>query len=187
MTVRAASGETYRRLGVAGVIVGLHIAVAVLLIQPRLKTRPVAARAMMIVVAVPATAAPPAVREAPLDVGLRAPAVDVAPSMPQATSCDVLGTLGTALQADAAARAALSSTAAMPQHGIMVWNGRWSEQAEAQPLRRTIIVNLTIIQGDCLDEVLVGPRLIFLDTEQTIVSVALGSGSWHWRDLLSSD
>ena len=186
MTTGAGVGRDRRRLAAAAAIVAVHLAVAALLLRPPPRGRFVAVAAAMRVRSVPAPDAPPPVeREVPLDVELAPPALgDAREGDPAPPTCDILGSLRTALTADAGALAALETTAAEPTHAIMAWNGGWSTAPAAAPVRRVVIATLSSAAPDCLDEALVGPRLAFVPVAGSTVTVAFGSGSWSWRAML---
>ncbi len=188
MSVNPDRFASRRRVGVAAAIIAVHLALAVLLAWSRSPPSPAPPATTMVVTAIPAPPAPPpVVRDLPFDAQVIAPPIVAAPPAVDPLPCDVLAELDAALHADPSVAAALAPAAAGVTHAIMVWNGRWPDEPEVQPVRRTVVVALTAVRSDCLDDVLIGPRLIFIAVDQTIVSVAIGSGTWQWRDLLSPD
>lgn len=186
---QADTGATGRRLLVAAAIVVLHLTVAVLVSRPpptRRTTAPVVAMEVRTIAAPAPQRSPPGAAESPVATSLTPPAFETDPSPSLATPCDLTAALATALPANQTVTAALAAIAARPTHTLMLWNGGWSDQAEVGPLRDAVVQVLGSAPANCLDAPLTGPRLIFLSTDNSVVSVAVGSGMWHWRDLLSS-
>ena len=176
-----------RRLSVTVGIVGVHLALLALLTKSHLP-RPPAPVAALTIVAVPATPAsvpPPPLPERPLDAGIVPPPIEIAAPPPGvARTCDLLASVGTAMQSDAAAIAGLAEVAA-GSRTLMAWNGRWSELAAATQVRSVVASALRTADAACLDAPVTGPRLVFVTASGAGVSVAFGSGDWHWRDLLT--
>lgn len=189
MTSRERRSGTRRRLLIGSAIVALHIGPAVLLTRSGQHSHTVASPVAMTVREVPVIVPPREVdREAPRDVGLTLPEIDVSsPVKNQEMPCDVLGTLKTALQANPATVAELTAAITQRERAIMVWNGTWSQQPERPSLRHTVAMALTATATACLDEPMTGPRLLFVPVEQTTVTIGFGSGNWSWRELLSDD
>lgn len=181
MTARARPG---RRAAVAALIVALHAALAVLLLAPR-PAPPLPQAVPLTVHLLPVSRAPVAVeRGPPLDAALSVPAFDIAADpAPAAAPCDVPAALTATLAGDPAVTAAL---AAAPERAVMAWNGGWSVQPGAPAIRRAVAATLAGTAAACLDEPLTGPRLAFVPVAGTTVSVAFGSGTWRWRDLLAT-
>ncbi len=189
MMVTADRGAGRRRVAVAALIVALHAALALLLTRSRVPAEPPAPVATMTVVAVPAAPVAPQVEaDAVIGVSLAVPEFAVASSETTASPpCDLLAPLGRALQQDPAVIAELAATTATDVRAVMVWNGGWAGRPETDALRRALVTALAAAPADCLDEAMTGPRLIFLTIEGMPVSIAVGSGTWNWRQLLSSD
>ncbi len=175
------------RLSVLVAIVVVHLALLALLTKSRLP-RPPAPAAALTIVAVPAASPavpPPPLPERPLDAGIVPPPIEIA-ALPSrvARTCDLLEGVRTAMQADAAAVAALTEVAA-GSRTLMAWNGRWSELVAATQVRPAVTSALATADAACLDAPVIGPRLVFVTASGAGVSVAFGSGDWHWRDLLT--
>ncbi|MEO6579635.1 MAG: hypothetical protein ABIN83_00600 [Sphingomicrobium sp.] len=73
---------------------------------------------------------------------------------------------------------------------VVIWNVGWSDAAGSLndplgPARAVIEQNLRSIPEDCLDEVVVGPRLVPIPEGDRTMFLAIGSGSWTWRQLLT--
>lgn len=174
-----------RRIAIATAIIALHTIVAVPVLWSQ---QPVRQDAIPVVMTVRAIAVPAmshqVERDAPIDAGLTAPVIEIAtPATEQPPVCDLPAILRGALLADPAAMEALAATAAGSEHAIMAWNGGWIDRPETLALRRTVGAVLRTTRGECLDEALIGPRLIFIAVSGTTVTVAFGSGSWSWRSL----
>ena len=174
----------------AAAIIALHIALAVIVTRSQPTDYQPAAVAVMTVVEVPAAPQPqpqPAPMPVPREVDLPLPGVDiVTPAAAPAQACDVLAQVGVALQADAAVASTLLQVPSEAP-AVMAWNGQWSPSPDNTAIKRTIVATLPATRADCLDEPMTGPRLVFLAGKATTVSVAIGSGHWRWRELLSSD
>ncbi len=185
---RADVPERSRSAAAAVLIVALHLALAALLMQRHpVAVPPPPATLTVTAVPMPRTA-PPVEPERPLDAGVAAPAIEIAAAPAQtAPTCDVLAQVGAAAQSDTAAVAALQPLAAEPSPALMAWAGSWADQPPVPAIRTAVAKALTGLPGACLDEPVVGPRLVFITVGGTSVSVAFGSGTWRWRKLLSTD
>jgi hypothetical protein len=188
-TARADPGQARRRVVTAAAIVVVHLAVAVVVTRPRPPTHAEPAVPAMIVTSVVAPPPPtPIRREVPINAQLAAPAFEIAtPAVPPSLDCDMLATLATSLRHDPATIVALAPLTEEPTHAIMAWNGAWSDRAEIQPLRHAVSTTLSKVRADCLDEQLVGPRLLFVEVGTTTVTISFGSGAWSWRAVRFDD
>lgn len=109
-----------------------------------------------------------------------------------ATSCVALDEVAIALLADPAA---LGSILHAPREtrsiadAIVIWNAQWSEAAIAadaplEPVRASVQATLSSVDQSCLDEPIVGPRLVPIPAGDGTTFLVFGSGSWSWRQLL---
>ena len=183
-------GKRASRLLALAVIVLVHIgAIVVLLVRrdPPPPRRPVAAMVVRSVPAPPATT--PEIATAPVALSIAPPVLEVddPPPVAPSSACDVAAAVGTALGRDPAAVATLLPIAADPHRAVMLWDGRWRDAGDADPLRRAITAAIRGSTGDCLDESQTGPRLMIVPVAGSVVTVAVGSGRWTWRALLSPD
>ncbi len=185
----AIRSNTVRRGGFAAAIVLLHAAAAFELLAARPPLPPVAEHAAMTVRAVAlAQPLPLQVTEEPIDAGLTIPAFEIAvPIDEKGSPCDIADILGRGLATDPAAMASLAAAAATPDRAVMVWSGGWTFPSDSDPLRLTLQRLLRTVPAGCLDEAMIGPRLIFVAAAGTTVTVAVGSGTWSWHMLLSKD
>lgn len=175
----------YRLVAATGVVAA-HLLLVFAATRHRI-VPPVAAVVAMTVVAVPAPGtAPPTDHDPALAVDLAPPEITTAASVAASpVACDLPDVVGRALQADAAIAPELARAASGPPTPMMLWNGSWSTEPGTAPLRQAVGGVLATARADCLDEVLTGPRLIFLRAGETTVSIAVGSGTWRWRELLA--
>ena len=75
---------------------------------------------------------------------------------------------------------------------IIVWNADWSPvvagaDAPLALIRDNVRETLSELPTDCLGELVEGPRLIPVDTDNGTTFLAIGSGSWRWIQLLEND
>ncbi len=187
MIAEALPGVT-RRAAIAAVIIVLHIGALLILLATRSSAPAIPKPVMITVEAIPVATPHVTEPEAPLDAGLAMPVIEIeATATVHAPQCDLQGQLASNLQADPTVRAALEAVAATPEHAIMAWNGSWVARPEVVPLRQAVEHGLKAARADCLAETLTGPRLVFVPVAETTVSVAFGSGSWTWNNLLSKE
>lgn len=121
---------------------------------------------------------------------ITAPTVEfAAPAAIEAAAkpCVVLDALSAALQADPDTAAALVPVAGGSSHALMAWDGHWAVSSATSSIRKVVIATITAETARCRDENLVGPRLIFIPVSGTTISIAIGSGTWRWDELLSSN
>jgi len=172
------------------IIAGLHVVGAVLLLAHRddvavHKVAAITLRAVPIVPVVPV--ATPLLSVTAIAPSVPAPVFAVDDALAAPRSCDIAGTVGEALGRDPVVVAALAPVAAEPQRTLMLWDDGWRDL----PGRgRLIAVVITVVGGaraDCLDEAQTGPRLVTVPVAATALTLAVGSGVWTWRALLSAD
>ena len=120
----------------------------------------------------------------------------IAPSPLPAESdegCDLTAAVQAALRSDPAA---IASTARLPgrslsiARALMLWDGRWiaptglNDPAALDPIKKVIRNQVLAASERCRLIVQTGPRIIVLGTDQAAISMAIGSGEWHWGDLV---
>lgn len=175
-----------RRAALAAAVVVLHVALLVLLLARR--PPPVAAPEAVLVIHAVTAPATPRRRDPAIAVDLAAVAVEIdRPALHPTAPCAVAESVGAALGADAATVAALTPLAATAAPAIMVWDGAWSLDPAVLPVRRVVARLVAAAPPSCRDEILTGPRLLFVSVATNTVSVAIGSGRWSWSELLSKD
>ncbi len=73
---------------------------------------------------------------------------------------------------------------------VVIWNAGWSDTASAPgeplgPARVVIEQELRSVPDMCLDEPVAGPRLVPIPEGERTMFLAIGSGNWTWRQLLT--
>lgn len=73
---------------------------------------------------------------------------------------------------------------------VVIWNAGWSDTASAPgeplgPARVVIEQKLRSVPDTCLDEPVTGPRLVPIPEGERTMFLAIGSGIWTWRQLLT--
>ena len=73
---------------------------------------------------------------------------------------------------------------------VVIWNAGWSNTAGSPgdplgPARAVIEQSLRAVPDNCLDEPVAGPRLIPIPEGDRTMFLAIGSGNWTWRQLLT--
>ncbi len=106
-------------------------------------------------------------------------------------NCSPLGVVSSALQSDPAALAAIRT--APPEtrsiaNAVVLWNAGWSPAAMTSdaplgPAREVVLNDLQSIDDSCLDEQVIGPRLVPIPDGDGTLFLVIGSGLWTWRDL----
>jgi hypothetical protein len=112
--------------------------------------------------------------------------------VPGAGTCSSLDAVASGLLADPAALASILSAPRETRSvadAIVVWNAHWSEAAIAegsplQPIRVSVQRTLGLVEQSCLEEPIVGPRLVPIPIGERTTFLVFGSGSWSWRELL---
>jgi hypothetical protein len=73
-------------------------------------------------------------------------------------------------------------------NAIMLWDGQWSPESQSGGhglLRALLVKAVSAARPDCLLQSNKGPVLFLVPDHQTTVVLAIGSGEWHWGDLLA--
>lgn len=107
--------------------------------------------------------------------------------------CAIFDLVSKSLTAEPAIAAALMTT---PQESrsiadaVVIWNAGWSNTASSPgdplgPARASIEQSLRSVPEYCLDEPVVGPRLVPIPEGDGTMFLAIGSGIWTWRQLLT--
>jgi hypothetical protein len=196
-----------QRLAVLAFVVALHLLAIVLVMLVRgatmqAPTPPVGAPLSVQLIKAEAKApSPPPPQTLPSKiVKLVRPMVKAPPAVettaaataPGAGGCSTLQTVSAAMLADpdvlAAVHASPPETRSIAD-AIMLWNAQWVDAAPAQdgPLtvvRSSIETSLRAVDPICLEEKLVGPRLIPIPAGELTTFLVIGSGEWTWQDLL---
>ncbi len=108
-----------------------------------------------------------------------------------ASGCSALDTVTKAVLADPVAVAAILQAPAETRsiaEAIVVWNAGWSDYtatvgAPLEPVRAAVRQSLGSIDEGCLDETVLGPRLVPIPAGSGTMFLVIGSGSWTWRQL----
>lgn len=110
-------------------------------------------------------------------------------------ACDMIGRLERALRQDVGLRRAVSETLSArgaAGQAVLVWDGDWL-QSPGQAgkglagIRQAVAVEVGFAPRACKEERVRGLAVLSLDGTATGPKVALGTGSWRWRDLLGID
>jgi len=110
-------------------------------------------------------------------------------------ACDMVGRLERALRDDLDLRRAVAATLTArgtPGQAVLVWDGDWL-QSPGQAgkglagLRQAVAVEVGFAPRACRDETVRGLAVVSLDGTADGPKVALGTGTWRWRDLLGID
>lgn len=113
-----------------------------------------------------------------------------------AGGCDVLTALSKSLVKDPLAVTAVRN--APPEtrsivHAVVIWNAGWTQAAGAPdtplgPARAVVERSIETLDEHCLEQVVVGPRLVPVPDGPRTMFLVFGSGRWKWRDIaLNSD
>lgn len=75
---------------------------------------------------------------------------------------------------------------------IIIWSGGWpatamTPDAPLGAVRLVIEQSLRGVGDGCLDEQVVGPRLVGVPAGERMMFLVFGSGQWSWRQLLQPD
>ena len=120
--------------------------------------------------------------------------IEQAPSPPGAgDGCTTFELVAKSLLAEPAAVAGVASTPLENRSiagAVVIWNAGWSDTASAPaeplgPARIVIEQNLRSIPDLCLDEPMAGPRLVPMPEGERTIFLAIGSGNWTWRQLIT--
>jgi hypothetical protein len=110
-------------------------------------------------------------------------------------ACDMVGRLERALRDDLDLRRAVAATLTArgaAGQAVLVWDGDWL-QSPGQAgkglagLRQAVAVEVGFAPRACKDETVRGLAVVSLDGTAGGPKVALGTGTWRWRDLLGID
>jgi len=175
-----------RHPAVIGAVAVLHAGLLALLLTSSIRSAPRVEPVAIATRAVPSPPVvdlmvPPAPALATIAADIPMPAIDAEIS----EDCPLMGAIAAALAADREVGAAL---AAQPDTtAIMVWDGGWSTDAAAaiSPIRRVVVDQVRRSSDVCRSTNMVGPRLFMVPYGTKTVAIAIGSGSWVWRQLLS--
>lgn len=181
-------GGTIRRAAIIAVIVVAHVVLTVMLTRPSPPARRRAVDPVMTVHAVPEPSRARTVeRDAPIDARVTAPDFDLAAPAGQSTApCAIVDAVAAALSHDPAVAAALAPALAEPARAVMMWDGHWTA-AGSPAIRRVVVATIAAQPAPCRDEIQIGPRLIFVSVPDATISIAVGSGTWRWFNLVSLD
>jgi len=110
-----------------------------------------------------------------------------------ASGCGTFDLVVQSLTAEPTVAAALLSTPPESRSiadAVVIWNARWSDTASSPdfplgPARNVIEQSLRSIPDMCLDEPVAGPRLVPIPEGERTMFLAIGSGDWTWRQLLT--
>lgn len=107
-------------------------------------------------------------------------------------ACDMVARLERALAADEDIRSAVAASLASrggAADAVLVWNGDWL-QSPGQAgkglagVRQAIAVEIAFAPGPCREEVVQGFVVLAAGRGPDAPHLALGPGTWRWRDLL---
>lgn len=120
---------------------------------------------------------------------------DVVADAHLAAGCSPLEAVTKTITDDSATIAALRAVPRSERsisEAIVIWNAGWSEMAASTdaPLASVRIAmqqTLRALPSDCLAEIVAGPRLIQIATEQGTTFLAIGSGQWRWAQLIEEE
>ena len=125
----------------------------------------------------------------PAGVGesLLAGATTVGSSQGEGTGCNMLRRLQVALRKDRRVQAAVGD--AEHSGALMVWNGDWvrhpgQEGAGLAAVREAILWEVGFAPPACRVEPVKGLVVVTMSDAPGAARLALGSGTWRWRDLL---
>lgn len=110
-----------------------------------------------------------------------------------AGGCAIFDLVSKSLTAEPVVTAAILSTPRESRSiadAVVIWNVGWSANSgsPAEPLgpARTVIEqSLRSVPDNCLDEPVAGPRLVPIPEGERTMFLAIGSGNWTWRQLLT--
>jgi hypothetical protein len=123
-------------------------------------------------------------------------AVTVSQPADNVSTCQMTEQMQGRLAADPRVRAALAlipRDARSVANALMLWDGAWvgTEQRETaqalETLQTSITVAIEAASPDCRSLLVLGPRLIAIPDNSGATLLVIGSGAWHWDDLLTSE
>ena len=105
----------------------------------------------------------------------------------EGTGCNMLRRLQDALRKDRRVQAAVAD--ADDNGALMVWNGDWvrhpgQDGAGLAAVREAILWEVGFAPAACRVEQIRGLVVVTMSDAPGAARLALGSGTWHWRDLL---
>lgn len=113
-----------------------------------------------------------------------------------AGGCALAQAVGNAIRTDSAAVAeleALPPQARTQADAVMLWDGRWqgseavSANVTASVLRQVIEQAVRDAEAECREAPVNGPQFIALPGPSRTTMIVIGSGQWHWVDLIRTD
>lgn len=115
----------------------------------------------------------------------------IANSVPGA-NCSTLELIRTAIIENPSAMAAINSAppeARSVADAVVIWNAGWVDAAKSVdaplgPARAAVEQVGLSVDENCLDEALIGPRLIPFPAGEGTIFLVLGSGTWTWREVM---
>ena len=129
------------------------------------------------------------------DASLSPTAVIASPGAETATAgCALARDAGQAIGQDPAAMAELD---ALPPgirtstDAVMLWNGQWLDLGsmpagiDTGALRRVVEQVAADAPAECRDAEATGPQFIPIPERDRTVMIVVGSGAWHWADLIA--
>jgi hypothetical protein len=182
------------RRAILACVAGAHFVLGALFIGQRAVMQPVlpVATSLLAYVAPSRPVAPPPMIFADVAVEAKPPVIVVTELI--AGPCSPLTAIEAALKAEPAVRSAIMTVPATTRSvadAIVVWNSDWAPVAATSDAPLGIVYDvvkntLDMVPLQCLDEPIVGPRLILIDTINGTNVLAFGSGVWRWSDLVST-
>lgn len=111
----------------------------------------------------------------------------------EAGGCAIFDLVSKSLTAEPAVASAILSTPRESRSiadAVVIWNAGWSVTAGSPgeplgPARAVIEQSLRTVPDNCLDEPVAGPRLVPIPEGDRTMFLAIGSGNWTWRQLLT--
>ena len=105
--------------------------------------------------------------------------------------CALTGSLGAAFSQSPVVRTGIAELPAADRsvaNAVMLWDGHWAGNTRTggRALLRAVLTKaLSVARPDCLTQTNRGPALFMVDDAGSTVVVAVGSGQWHWGDLIA--
>ncbi|MFP1133289.1 hypothetical protein [Asticcacaulis sp. W401b] len=110
-----------------------------------------------------------------------------------AGGCDLRGTFSALMANSPEIQHSLSSLPVSDRsvaNAVMLWDGKWSDDTLVGGralLRGLLIKTLAAAPKACLNGINYGPVLFLVPDRDRTAVLAIGSGEWHWADLLAED
>lgn len=196
-----------QRIGVLASVVGLHVGLLVVFLvasdaAPPQVVKPGVMSLIALNAEVPAQRPPPPpVLPSKLVDEIRKLTAEAQAMEPDSTAlaapsgqCATLDVVSKAIVADPSAVMAVIQSPPETRsiaEAVVMWNAGWSNaastpQSPLSPARTVVEQTLGLVENGCLDEPIVGPRLVQIavpDGQRTMFLV-FGSGHWTWRQLV---